>query len=140
MSLKKKKLWSIGIIAIKVKKQGWSPTYTCRYSSGHLISYSSSRDDWIRDLMPTRLSADVGNHPYFFTFSNIDSEINNFSLYLFVCFIITTIILGQLAHISLQKKEWNLIIITFIVLTRIVESLLASTFHIKPFSAHYTAL
>jgi len=37
--------------------------------------------------MPTRISADIGDHPCFLTFIPIDCKITNFSLYLFVCFL-----------------------------------------------------
>ena len=48
-------------------------TYTCRYSSGHLIDpYNPVMSGWIRDWMPARISAGVGDHHCFLTFYNCD--------------------------------------------------------------------
>ena len=66
-------LQSIRIIVIKGKKAKVI-TYTCRYSSGHLIPIIQSRQDelGIKYSVPTRISADVGDRPYFLTFYNYD--------------------------------------------------------------------
>ena len=46
--------------------------------------------------MPTRISADVGDHPCFLFINMIpiDYKITNFSLHLFVCFFEITIIIS----------------------------------------------
>ena len=70
----------IGIIVIKSKEIRMI-TYTCRYSSGHLIPTIQSR----QDELGIRISAGVGDHPCFLTFITmipIDCKITNFSLYL----------------------------------------------------------
>ena len=61
-------------------------TYTCRYSSGHLIP-NSSRQDELGIKCPLEISAGVGDFPCFLTFLNyIDCKITNFFLYLFAYF------------------------------------------------------
>ena len=68
--------------------------------------------------MPTRISADVGDHLLFITVIPIDCEITNFSLHLFVCFFEITII-----------NSWH------IPNKLLLENLLAST--LRSFSAYY---
>jgi len=41
----RKKIVVLQAIGIIVRKQGWSPTYTCRYSSGNLILIIQSSQD-----------------------------------------------------------------------------------------------
>jgi len=59
-------LLSIWIKVIKSKETRVF-TYTCRYSSGHIIPIIQSTQS---ELMPTRIS--VGDHPCFLTFYNHD--------------------------------------------------------------------
>jgi len=56
-------------------------TYTCRYSSGHLIPIIQSCQDELG--IKTRISASVGDHPCFFTFYNYDPyRLQNYKVFL----------------------------------------------------------
>ena len=67
-------LQSIGIMVIQGKETR-VVIQVCRYSSGHLIPNSSLHNLFIEIKIPTRISADVGDHPCFLTVIPIDYKI-----------------------------------------------------------------
>ena len=72
----------------KSKETTWSPTYTCRYSSGHLIPIIQFCQNELRIKMPTRISAGVDDHPFpyfFITMIPIDCKITNTCVIYILC-------------------------------------------------------